>query len=148
LPNKKNGNQKRISTESVAKSTTDKKLVSIFNKRLGDFQPVTGYLALAVAGKNEDILVSHQSDQTFNFQTIVGEMKGLLSVAEDSDAFKDFGQGKALTFHMEKYTVLIVSGNTGTASDLFMVGVTKQYGNWMFIKTLMQKLLHEIKSNI
>ena len=140
-----NKNKDKIILSSELNS--DKQIVSVFEKKLKEFKNISGYLALAVVGENEEMLASHQTEPDIALVKIVSEIKQLLLVAEDSDVFKKYGHGRSLVFHIEKCTAFIVAEKQGSGSGFFLVGVTKPYGNVTYFKTLMRKLLAEIKKS-
>ena len=127
--------------------TGDKQIAFVFEKKIKEFKGISGYLALAVVGENEEILASHQTEPDIDLVKIVSEMKQLLLVAEDSAVFKEYGHGRSLVFHIEKCTAFIVSENQQSYSGIYMVGVTKPYGNVTYLKTMMRKLLVELKKS-
>lgn len=137
----RNGVKKKASVSALSGKNH---FTSVFNKKLRDFKDLSGFLALAIFKQNNEIIASHQSDPDLNLTHIASEMKSLFSMAEDSFTKMNFGPGNSFTFHMAKCTILIVTGNSDSNSDFYMIGVTKQYGNWTYFKTLMRKLHHEI----
>jgi FixJ family two-component response regulator len=140
----KKNNEKIIFSSEL---TGNPRIASVFEKKLKEFKGISGYRALAVMGENEEILASHQTDPDIPLIKIASEMKQLLLVAEDSSVFTEYGHGKSLVFHIEKCTAFIVAENQAASSGLYMIGFTKPYGNVTYMKTLLRKLLNEMKKS-
>jgi len=119
----------------------------ILNKFLDQFCSIEGFHAIAMTGKNGEILTFHQQDDRLNIDRIVKESLKALLVSQHTAQRVGFKKCEAITLHTQSGVVVMVPSKSASDAEFNLVGITTPQGDWVGMKKRLEEMVLDITAS-
>ena len=110
----------------------------LLQKSADQFSGIKGFKAVAVTGKEGEVLAANQQADQLNMNRIAKESVNALSVSQHIAGRIGFTACDALTLHTPKGVIVIVSSPD---PEFYVIGITSPEGDWVGMKRPLEELI-------
>jgi CheY-like chemotaxis protein len=120
----------------------------MLDKFISRFNAIKGFKAIAVAGKEKEVLAFYQIDDHRNINGIAKKsLNAFLSASQNAVRHIGFQKCEAMTLHSPMGVIIIVQSKSEADPEFNLIGIISPDGDWVGMKNCLEELNSVLKAS-